>query len=544
MKKLERYIFLKKIFDYISDKNKIILLIAVRLLLMGMELIPAFLLMLFVNYVLPSRDNRLLEIIFFIFLFSFLVQFFLKIYEVKIKNNIFNNAILNVKKALIKKYLKANIFEIEELGYGEVTNIIDEDVKYLSNLLESHCFNFLMNLLGGIIYIFLLLYIQTKLALIGIIMIPISFGLTNVMSKKAEEYSKRYRDEYGKYENFVVSVLKNWREVKATEFLNYSISKINRYWETLQKSFMKYQIYWYVNRFFVAFKDNFIVKMSIYIAGGYLIYLGMFNVGSLLLFLGYYEKFVGYISSIVELMMSFKIDKIHFEKIFTILDKKSNVKKIPMELDRNENSVMICDLYFKYPKSKKWIFENYSLEIYGNGLFAIVGENGVGKSTLLKIIAGIYSASGKIEINGFNPFVYDLTGVISMVLQEPVFLNLSIYENFLLIKNDLTFEEMDNLMQKVNMKKIIDKMPDKYNTLLGKGGVNLSGGEKQRLALARAVIMSSKVLLLDEISAALDKENESIIIQYLNELSKTKLIIAVTHHEEMIKAAQNVIRLE
>ena len=205
---------------------------------------------------------------------------------------------------------------------------------------------------------------------------------------------------------------------------------------------------------------------------------------------------------------------------------------------------MICDLYFKYPKSKKWIFENYSLEIYGNGLFAIVGENGVGKSTLLKIIAGIYSASGKIEINGFNPFVYDLTGVISMVLQEPVYLNISIYENFLLIKNDLTFEEMDNLMQKVNMKKIIDKMPDKYNTLLGKGGVNLSGGEKQRLALARAVIMSSKVLLLDEISAALDKENESIIIQYLNELSKTKLIIAVTHHEEMIKAAQNVIRLE
>ena len=99
-------------------------------------------------------------------------------------------------------------------------------------------------------------------------------------------------------------------------------------------------------------------------------------------------------------------------------------------------------------------------------------------------------------------------------------------------------------MQKVNMKKNIDKMPDKYNTLLGKGGVNLSGGEKQRLALARAVIMSSKVLLLDEISAALDKENESIIIQYLNELSKTKLIIAVTHHEEMIKAAQNVIRLE
>ena len=96
MKKLERYIFLKKIFDYISDKNKIILLIAVRLLLMGMELIPAFLLMLFVNYVLPSRDNRLLEIIFFIFLFSFLVQFFLKIYEVKIKNNIFNNAILIV----------------------------------------------------------------------------------------------------------------------------------------------------------------------------------------------------------------------------------------------------------------------------------------------------------------------------------------------------------------------------------------------------------------------------------------------------------------
>lgn len=203
--------------------------------------------------------------------------------------------------------------------------------------------------------------------------------------------------------------------------------------------------------------------------------------------------------------------------------------------------ITLKNISFTY--ENKPVFENLSLYIKDNEKVGIIGESGCGKSTLLKILAGLNRpTSGEIDVDGEK----EPEGIIkkvSVVLQSPMLLPLSILEN---ITMGHVYDEgkIEKIIEAANIKKWIDSLPEGINTYLGDRADELSGGQAQRIAIARAMFKETDILLLDEPTSALDKENVQSVLDSINRFSKGKTVIHVTHQRELLEGYDRILLME
>ncbi len=206
-------------------------------------------------------------------------------------------------------------------------------------------------------------------------------------------------------------------------------------------------------------------------------------------------------------------------------------------------SIELKNINFSYVKGTE-VLHNVNLKIAPKTITALVGASGSGKSTINKIIARFWDVdSGEVLINGINIKAIKtekLMSMISMVFQEVYLFNTSIRENLSIANPSATEEEILNAAKKARLDEVIDRLPNGWNTIVGEGGSSLSGGEKQRVSIARAFLKNAPILLLDEITSALDGVNEAIITKSIEELSKDKTVIVIAHRLSSIKNADKI----
>jgi ABC-type multidrug transport system fused ATPase/permease subunit len=218
------------------------------------------------------------------------------------------------------------------------------------------------------------------------------------------------------------------------------------------------------------------------------------------------------------------------------------------------NSIVFCGVSYKYPNTKRWALKNVSFEVRGGQLILLLGVNGAGKSTIVKLLAGLYTPTeGKILINERDIREYDIESLrkcMSFLMQDFTTYYLSVLENIRSGNIDSEFrkELVDDCFKRSGMDTVIDKLPKKEETMLGKifgEGVDLSRGEKQRLALARAFYRDKKVLILDEPASMLDHETSHKLMNDLKkQSSEGKIILCITHRQDHLQWADRVIRLK
>ena len=188
------------------------------------------------------------------------------------------------------------------------------------------------------------------------------------------------------------------------------------------------------------------------------------------------------------------------------------------------------------------------MKLEPNKKIAIVGKSGNGKSTLFNLLLRYFdSTSGTIKINGVNIKELSeksLRDNISVIRQAPYLFNTSIMDNFKIVKEDVTLEEVRNVCKKAYIDDYIMSLPDKYDTLIGEGGVNLSGGQKQRIAIARTLLKDTKVILFDEATSALDNESQEYIKKTIDNLVDTHTIIIVAHRLSTIMDADQIFVID
>ena len=217
-------------------------------------------------------------------------------------------------------------------------------------------------------------------------------------------------------------------------------------------------------------------------------------------------------------------------------------------LENPQGIIEFSQVKFKYRENENYALNGLDLLIEPHKKIAIVGRSGNGKTTIFNLLLRYFDANeGKILIDNID--IKDLTEEslrknISIIRQNPYLFNLTIFENFQLVKEDVTLEEIRECCKKAYIDEYIMNLPDKYNTLIGEGGINLSGGQKQRLAIARTLLLNTKIILFDEATSALDNESQNFIKKSIDDLVKEHTIIIVAHRLSTIIDADVICVIE
>lgn len=535
----DRINLIKKLYRYFKPYRFLYCCLAIfKTISLVLSLIAPVFYMILINDVMVEGNLMRLLWVVMGYLGVFLLQTLITVFDKIVYNRIFIKFNLKLRMTLLSKFGKMKTEAYEVYNAGDVKNRIEVDAGLFEKFFITHWLNFVFAIISALVIVIIMLRINWFLAIFSFIMVPFSFLFAKFMSKKSSKVSDDYRENYGKYESFLHSTIQNWKEIKANSLELNQENVLADYWEILSNLFIKNQVYWYINRAFIAFKDFFITKMNLYFLGGILIILGRMEAALLLTFMNYYEQFFSNISSISDSIVGFKNDKPSIERVVEILDFEEPLKQTTKKF---VSEIKLENLFFNYEKKQQEVLKGVNLLISRNEHIAIVGRSGCGKSTLIKIILGMYEPTkGRILFDGTDIEEITVKQKIGVIMQEPYMFNLSIKENLKFAKRTASDDEIDVVCKKANIYDFIQNLPNRYETIIGERGVKLSGGQKQRLAIARILLYDPEILVFDEATSSLDSENEKAIVSTIKHLTKGKTVITIAHRLSSILDANRV----
>ena len=252
------------------------------------------------------------------------------------------------------------------------------------------------------------------------------------------------------------------------------------------------------------------------------------------------------VSSLLEECKNFNISS---NRVFEIINNQKFKKEKFGEkhIDNVKGNFEFKDVCFSYDDSKN-VLDKLNLKINANKTYGIVGKSGEGKTTMFNLLCKMYNyQSGEITIDGININELDeesIRGNITIISQNPYIFNLSIKDNLKLVKNDVIDEEIRKACDLACLNEFIESLPNKYDTVVGEGGVTLSGGQRQRLAIARALIQKTKIILFDEATSALDNETQNNIQSAINNLRDDYTIVIIAHRLSTIINCDEIFFME
>ena len=439
----------------------------------------------------------------------------------------------NVIKDLYEKMQNLPAIAFEDIGVGEFINRLTTDptrvMELLSKLIKMTCRAFVVILILVIAFSSSLI-LGLEIVIFSIIMGFISYKYWPKIKKTQEQIKK----ESDKEVKTATENLTGIREIKALGIKSNIKERLDSNIDRLfanEKKMNKYELtYWNLNNL-----TYFLLQSLILITAGYLVVDKHLAYSLFIVIESYVWRIDDVVESISDFGVSYSKVKVSLKRIDDILSNKlyKDEKFGKIELENPKGLVEFKNVKFKYRKDEEYTLNGLNLKIEPHKKVAIIGRSGNGKSTIFNLLLRYFdSTEGTITIDGVN--IKDLTekslrSSISIIRQSPFLFNLSIIENFRLVKKDVTLEEVRNVCKKAYIDDYIMSLPKKYETIIGEGGVNLSGGQKQRLAIARTLLLNTKIILFDEATSALDNESQEYIKQTIDNLIKDHTIIIVAH---------------
>lgn len=497
--------------------------------------------------VIPNKELDTLIYIISICFIVLILQKFLDFFQAYIFYKVNLRIIFRIKIDLLRKVNLMDFLKFQKNGIGYYISRINEDTKRIRTLFADTLALFIRDILTFLTGVSAILYLNTKLALIVIVLLPIYLYVLHFFKKKIKESSSIHFENVAKALEKLEESLSIIKIIKSFSRYNFNIIRYSKVSRISLESNINLGFITFLNLLFSGFLVG-LPSVLVLGVGSYLVINGQFSIGSMLAF----SSFTGYIltpaNRIISLTNNFSQALIALDRINSILLSESKEGAIRVPFKENITHIRISNLNFKY--SNESILENLSLSIDTGQKIAIVGYSGCGKTTLLQIIAGILSKySCNIEcISEGNTFTYknDFTFFkkhLSYVEQEPILFADTIINNIRFGNSKATTEEVIEVCQSLKIDNFISDLPEGYSTFVGTKGSRLSIGQKQRIAIARALIRKPKLLLLDEATSNIDSKNEKYILDYISSLENTKVII-ITHKLEIIQNCNKIYVLD
>ena len=509
------------------------------------DLIPQILLVYLISSLITNNINEgNLKYIFLGIFISFVLKGVFYYFATKVAHEKAYEKLTELRIDIIGHLKKLSLGFFKEHNTGELTNIVQHDVEQVEVYL-AHGLPEIMavTLLPTIIFI-AMIFVDWRLALGMIAGVPLMYLVKVLSQKTMDKNFAIYFNHENKMREELMEYVKNISVIKA-------FAKEEEISERTLKTAREY-IYW-VKKSMGAITipmgliDIFmeIGVVIVMILGSIFLYQGNITTPNFILAIILSSAFTASISKTATLQ--------HFSIVFReALKAIGKVLTVPLPNKKTEQglefgNIEFKDVNFAYEKDG-FELKNINLTFKKNSLNAFVGASGCGKSTVSNLLMGFWDAdSGRIEINGKDIKDYsqeNISNLIGSVQQEVILFDLSIFDNIAIGKLNATKEEVIEAAKKARCHDFISALPNGYETRVGEMGVKLSGGEKQRISIARMILKNAPILILDEAMAAVDSENERLIGEAIDDLSKDKTIITIAHHLNTIRDSDQIIVMD
>ena len=546
----KREILIRLYNDYTKKYLKqIFLAIFFSLLVAGSTSSIAWLLDPAIDKIFIQKDQSLLILIPFLIILAFTTKgmslYFAKVMMINVAEEIKKKLQIDMLGTLIN----ADTQSIDEKHSGKFISNLTYDVIHITNLLSNGILNLFKDSLT-LIGLLTVMFLQNwKLSLIAIILIPIASTAARSLGKRMGKVTTEAQEKSGFLTRYLVELFKNHKLTKIFQKEKYETNRANEHLNQLKEKSKKIGIVIVRISPIMEVLTGFMIAILIFYSGK-LIASNELSVNNFFSFLAAMMLAYQPVRSLSTLNIVINQGISAAKRILPVVDTKNFIRNAEnaKEINIQKANIKFKDVLFSYKKSDGDVLKEVNLDFEGGKMTSLVGHSGSGKSTILNLIPRFYDCkSGDISVD--NQSIYDVTlhslrKNISLVSQETTLFDDTIKNNIKYANLDATDEEIYEAAKLSHCEEFINTLPESYETFIGEDGVRLSGGEKQRISIARAMLKKSSIILLDEATSSLDSETEQKIQDALKVLTKDKTTIVIAHRLSTILNSNKIYVIE
>ena len=527
---------LKRLYRDYTKKyvNKILLSVFFTVLLAGSTSAVAYLLDPAIEKLFIQQEKSLIYLIPTLIVIAFAIKgaslYTAKVIMIGVSEEVKKDIQIDMFDSLIK----ADTQIIDNKHSGKFVTNLSNDVGMITNLVSTAILNLFKDSLTLIGLLGVMFYQNWKLSLVAIIMIPLASTAARALGKRIGKVTTQQMNEAGALNTYLIEIFKNHKLTKIFQQEDYEKQRANKFINRLKEISRKIQEVFVRASPIMEFLTGIMIAFLILISAK-LISKGELEISNFFSFLAAMMLAYQPVRSLATLNIAIHQGLSGAKRVLPIIDEvpQINEKKDYPNLSIKNGQIDFENIEFQYSEDEIQILNSINLNIPGKKMTALVGHSGAGKSTILNLIPRFYDAdNGDIKIDNQSIYkckIFSLRKNISLVSQDTTLFDDTIRNNISYASPEASTAEIEEAARYSYAEEFINNLPNKYDTIIGENGFRLSGGEKQRLSIARAILKKSPIILLDEATSSLDAETESKIQKAINFLTQGRTTIVIAH---------------
>ena len=428
---------------------------------------------------------------------------------------------------------------------GDLVSRINNDIGEVQRVASDACLSLLSNVVFLIGSLAMMLWLSWQLTAVSVVLLPIAIVALRAYQGRLVLQSREIREKSSDLGSFLIESLLSLRLTVAVTAEQREAARFRRLNDGFIQALLKSQ----VTSFLAGTVPSLILTVStsvMFLYGGWLVFQGRLTLGSLLAFIAYQAKLMAPVQNLLTLHTNLLTGGVALQRVFELLDVPAEVAEpaLPAPFPESFGDVRFDAVSFSY-KGTDVALSDLSFALPKGSLSVVVGKSGSGKSTMADLLLRLHDPqSGTITIDGIDlrsMRLKDLRERIAIVEQTPFLFHASLRENIAYGRPGVSFERIRECARAAQIDDFIMSLPEAYETLVGERGATLSAGERQRIAIARALLREPELLILDEPTASLDPLSETLVTLALAEVAKGRTTVLITHRQALIERADQVI---